>query len=125
MIRLTELKLPLEHAPDALPALIAQTLGIPPEAIARFTIYKRSFDARKANLLQVYIVDVELVDPTQEARLLQQHATSAHINPSPDLVYHPVAQAPADLQERPVVVGFGPCGILRRCCWRRWAFAPS
>jgi hypothetical protein len=124
MIRLTELKLPLEHAPDALPALIAQTLGIPPEAIARFTIYKRSFDARKANLLQVYIVDVELVDPTQEARLLQQHATSAHINPSPDLVYHPVAQAPADLQERPVVVGFGPCGIFAALLLAQMGFRP-
>ena len=51
MIRLTELKLPLEHAADALPALIAQTLGLTPEAISRFTIYKRSFDARKADLL--------------------------------------------------------------------------
>ena len=54
MIRLTELKLPLEHAADVLPALIAQTLGLAPEAITRFTIYKRSFDARKADLLQVY-----------------------------------------------------------------------
>src|SRR3990167_4310884 len=113
MIRLTELKLPLEHAADALPALIAQTLGIDLGAITRFTIYKRSFDARKADLLQVYIVDVEIAPtlgtvvsslppegalaardgpsprdaaPTLEASLLEKFAQHPHIGPSPDLV---------------------------------------
>jgi uncharacterized FAD-dependent dehydrogenase len=123
MIRLTELKLPLEHPPEALPALIAQTLGLAPEAIARFTIYKRSFDARKANLLQVYIVDVELA-PALEASLLEKFADHPHIGPSPDLVYHPVAQAPAGLQERPVVVGFGPCGIFAALLLAQMGFKP-
>jgi uncharacterized FAD-dependent dehydrogenase len=111
MIRLTELKLPLEHAPEALPALIARTLGIAPGDITRHTVYKRSYDARKAELQQVYIVDVE-VPAALETTLLARFAQNPHIRPSPDLVYHPVAQAPAGLQERPVVVGFGPCGIF-------------
>ncbi|MFO0490656.1 MAG: NAD(P)/FAD-dependent oxidoreductase [Curvibacter sp.] len=111
MIRLTELKLPLEHASDALPALIARTLGISPAELKRHTVYKRSFDARKAELLQVYIVDVELA-PELEARLLEQFGKHPHIGPSPDLIYRPPVQAPAGLQERPVVVGFGPCGIF-------------
>jgi len=123
MIRLTELKLPLEHTADALPALIAQTLGLAPEAITRFTIYKRSFDARKADLLQVYIVDVELA-PALEARLLEKFAGHPHIGPSPDLVYHPVAQAPAELKERPVVVGFGPCGIFAALVLAQMGFKP-
>jgi uncharacterized FAD-dependent dehydrogenase len=123
MIRLTELKLPLEHAADALPALIAKTLGLAPEAITRFTIYKRSFDARKADLLQVYIVDVDL-DPALEASLLDKFAGHPHIGPSPDLVYHPVAQAPADLKERPVVVGFGPCGIFSALILAQMGFKP-
>jgi len=111
MIRLTELKLPLEHAPEALPALIAKTLGIAPNDITRHTVYKRSYDARKAELQQVYIVDVE-VPAALETTLLAKFAQNPHILPSPDLVYHPVARAPAQLQERPVVVGFGPCGIF-------------
>ncbi len=123
MIRLTELKLPLEHAADALPALIAQTLGLTPEAISRFTIYKRSFDARKADLLQVYIVDVELT-PALEAERLAKFADHPHIGPSPDLVYHPVAQAPAELKERPVVVGFGPCGIFAALILAQMGFKP-
>jgi len=123
MIRLTELKLPLEHAADALPALIAKTLGLAPEAITRFTIYKRSFDARKADLLQVYIVDVDL-DPALEASLLDKFAGHPHIGPSPDLAYHPVAQAPTDLKERPVVVGFGPCGIFSALILAQMGFKP-
>jgi uncharacterized FAD-dependent dehydrogenase len=123
MIRLTELKLPLEHAPEALPALIAQTLGITLTDITRFTIYKRSFDARKAQLLQVYIVDVD-VTPALESSLLAKFAGNPHIGPSPDLVYHPVAQAPAELKVRPVVVGFGPCGIFAALILAQMGFKP-
>ncbi len=123
MIRLTELKLPLEHTPEALPALIARTLGIAPGDLVHHTVYKRSFDARKAELQQVYIVDVALPSAL-EATLLAKFAQNPHINPSPDLVYHPVAQAPADLQERPVVVGFGPCGIFAALILAQMGFRP-
>ena len=123
MIRLTELKLPLEHGPEALPALIARTLGLAPSELLEHHIYKRSFDARKADLLQVYIVDVE-VAPDTEARLLAKFAGHPHIGPSPDLAYHPVAQAPADLGERPVVVGFGPCGIFAALLLAQMGFRP-
>ena len=150
MLRLTELKLPLDHAPEALPALIAKTLGITPADIANFTVFKRSFDARKAALLQVYIVDVELAPtlvasltalppegavpclgrpgaaalPTSEANVLTQFAGHPHIGPSPDMAYHPVATAPAQMQHRPVVVGFGPCGIFAALILAQMGFKP-
>ncbi|MDP3700679.1 MAG: FAD-dependent oxidoreductase [Hylemonella sp.] len=123
MIRLTELKLPLEHAPEALPALIAATLGIARGDITRHTVYKRSFDARKAELQQVYIVDIE-VSPALETSVLARFPRHPHVGPSPDLVYHPVAQAPAGLQERPVVVGFGPCGIFAALILAQMGFRP-
>ena len=123
MIRLTELKLPLEHAPEALPALICKTLGIDPGELGRHTVYKRSFDARKAELQQVYIVDVELA-PALETRLLARFGKHPHIGPSPDLVYRPPVQAPAGLQERPVVVGFGPCGIFAALLLAQMGFRP-
>jgi uncharacterized FAD-dependent dehydrogenase len=123
MIRLTELKLPLEHAPEALPALICKTLGIAPGDLRHHTVYKRSFDARKAELLQVYIVDVELA-PELETRLLTQFQKHPHIGPSPDLVYRPPVHAPATLQERPVVVGFGPCGIFAALLLAQMGFRP-
>ena len=123
MIRLTELKLPLDHAADALPLLIAKTLGIAVGDITRHTVFKHSFDARKAALIQVYIVDVD-VAPSLEATLLATFAGHLHIFATPDMAYRPVGQAPADLPLRPVVVGFGPCGIFAALVLAQMGFKP-
>ena len=123
MIRLTELKLPLEHAADALPALIARTLGVDVTDLGPFTIFKRSIDARKADLVQVYILDLELA-ATLEATLLTKFAGNPHIFAAPDLVYHPVARAPDNFGPRPVVVGFGPCGIFAALILAQMGFRP-
>jgi len=124
MIRLTELKLPLDHAEDALPALVAQTLGIAAAALQNVHIHKRSFDARKADLLKVYIVDVTLADATQENALLAKFAGNPHILPTPDMAYRTVGQAPAGLPLRPVVVGFGPCGMFAALLLAQMGFKP-
>ena len=123
MIRLTELKLPLDHAEGALAALIARTLGIRTEQITSFDIHKRSFDARKAELLQVFIVDVALA-ASLEAEMLAKFAGSPHILPSPDMAYHPVGHAPASQRLRPVVIGFGPCGIFAALLLAQMGFKP-
>ena len=124
MIRLTELKLSLDHAPDALPQLIATTLGIEVGNIARHSIYKRSYDARKQKLLLVYICDVELADTSQEAALLEQFEGNPHIRTTPDQAYYPVAQASTAPVLRPVVVGFGPCGIFAALLLAQMGFKP-
>lgn len=152
MIRLTELKLPLAALPaesrraadapaetdadrapvahplQALRDLAAQALQIPTQAIAQVQVFKRSFDARKADISAVYIVDIALADPQQEAALLQRFASKAHIAATPDMTYHPVAQAPADsefpLHARPVVVGFGPCGMFAALLLAQMGFKP-
>ncbi len=111
MIRLTELKLPLEHAPQALSELVSQTLGVEPHAIISVTLFKRSIDARQAQLRRVYIVDVEL-DPALEASLLARFSGNPHVFAAPDMGYELVTRAPQRLALRPVVVGFGPCGIF-------------
>ncbi len=123
MIRLTELKLPLEHAADALPHLIAKTLGLAPDDLHGFTVFKHSIDARKAALIQVYIVDAKL-DATLEATLLQQFEGNPHVFATPDMRYHPVGQAPAHVAVRPVVVGFGPCGIFAALVLAQMGFKP-
>ena len=120
MIRLSELRLPLLQAdtPEApLRALAAQKLGLLPGAIASLTVFKRSFDARKAELLATYIVDIALTDAAQEGALLAQFERDAHVQPTPDMAWRPPVMAPADwaashVGARPVVVGFGPCGIF-------------
>jgi len=124
MLRLTELKLPLDHLEPALGALIAQTLGIMPGDVHSHTIYKRSYDARKQKLLLVYIVDVALSDPLQEAALLQRLAGNPHVRPTPDQAYYPVAQVETAPAVRPVVVGFGPCGIFAALLLAQMGFKP-
>jgi len=124
MLRLTEIKLPLEHAENALQSAILHTLHITPADLVSFTVFKRSFDARKAVIMQGYIVDVVLAGAELEAALLHQHAGNPHILPTPDMVYHPVAQAPAGLPLRPVVVGFGPCGIFAALVLAQMGFKP-
>ncbi|WP_397409952.1 NAD(P)/FAD-dependent oxidoreductase [Polaromonas sp.] len=124
MIRLTELKLPLDHPEDALPALIVKTLGIQPAELLRHSIYKRSYDARKQKLLLVYIADVALASPELEASLLRQFEANPHIRPAPDQSYHLVARVDNAPAVRPVVVGFGPCGIFAALLLAQMGFKP-
>ncbi|WP_341912461.1 NAD(P)/FAD-dependent oxidoreductase [Polaromonas sp. YR568] len=124
MIRLTELKLPLDHPEDALPALIVKTLGIQPAELLRHSIYKRSYDARKQKLLLVYIADVALASPELEASLLRQFEANPHIRPAPDQSYHLVARVDSAPAVRPVVVGFGPCGIFAALLLAQMGFKP-
>ena len=111
MIRITELALPLGHAPDALRAAILKRLGIPAADLLDLSVFKRSYDARKKNseISFIYILDVSVRD---EARVLARLAADRHVGPAPDTSYHPVAHAPAGLQERPLIIGFGPCGLF-------------
>ena len=122
MLRLTELKLPLDHSPDALRAAILARLAIRDEDLLGFSIFKRSYDARKKHaLLMVYAVDVEVVN---EAALLKKFRNDAQLKPSPDMRYQFVGQAPATLDERPLVVGFGPCGIFAALVLAQMGFKP-
>ena len=123
MIRITELKLSLDHDEHALPALMAKTLGIAVAELTSHTVYKRSYDARKQKLLLVYICDLE-VAPALEAKLLKQFESHPHIRPTPDQTYYPVVQLNAAPALRPVVVGFGPCGIFAALLLAQMGFKP-
>ena len=135
MIRLSEIKLPLAalpagefdadvHPEAALLAQAALALSLPADSIATLHVHKRSFDARKVELVAVYILDVTLVDAAKEAALLAQHEKHPHIGPTPDMRWVPVGQAPADLSDRPVVIGFGPCGIFAALVLAQMGFKP-
>ncbi|MBA3599007.1 MAG: NAD(P)/FAD-dependent oxidoreductase [Methylibium sp.] len=115
MLRITELRLPLDHAADVLPAAIAARLRIPDDELLGFELFKRSYDARrKSAVVLIYTVDCELRG--DEAAVLRRFAADPHVRPSPDTRYRLVAQAPADFaalqRPRPLVVGFGPCGLF-------------
>ncbi len=121
-------RLPTPHPIDALRQLAALALGISAVDIATLQVFKRSFDARKADLLAVYIVDLSLADAQTEAVLLHKFEKNPHIQPTPDMAWHRPCQAPAgfgsEASERPVVVGFGPCGMFAALALAQMGFRP-
>ena len=147
MLRITELKLPLTALPvearraadapsetdedrrpaahplHALTRMAAQALGVAVADIQQLNVFKRSFDARKADLLAVFIVDLTL-DAALEQRLLAQFAGHPHIGATPDMAYHLVRQVTEPGVRRPVVVGFGPCGMFAALLLAQMGFKP-
>jgi hypothetical protein len=122
MLRIAELKLPLDHAPEALPAAITGRLGVRPDDVLGWSVWKRAHDARKKSaILKVYIVDVEV---TGEAAVLKRLAGDPHVRPTPDTAYRPVATAPPAPRLRPVVIGAGPCGLFAGLILAEMGFRP-
>jgi uncharacterized protein len=121
-------RLPTAHPEEALRRLAAQTMGLSIADIATLQVFKRSFDARKADLLAVYIVDLSLADAQTEAALLHKFEKNPHIQATPDMAWHPPCHAPEGFGtqngERPVVVGFGPCGMFAALALAQMGFKP-
>ncbi len=122
MLRITELRLPLEHSPEALPAAILEKLALAAVDLVSFTIFKRGYDARKRDaIILVYTLDVEVAN---EAEILKRFAKDPHVSGSPDTSYHFVAQAPKTLPHRPLIIGFGPCGMMAGLVLAQMGFQP-
>lgn len=128
MLRLTEIILPLSTSQDdienTLRAAACSRLGIAPEALRALTIFRRSYDARKRSAITLtYSVDVEVAD---EAAVLKRVAGLRTVMPTPPMEYQYVGHAPADLPEsrRPVVIGFGPCGLFAALILAQMGFRP-
>ena len=115
MLRITELRLPLTHSEDALRPAVLKRLGLKSDGeLKAFSVFKRSYDARKKSaIVLIYTIDCELSD---EAAVLQRFAGDVHVRPAPDTAYKFVGHAPVDFASsgtpRPLVIGFGPCGIF-------------
>jgi len=117
MLRITELRLPLGHADDELGPAVLARLGLAESELRGFTVFRRAYDARrKSAVVLIYTVDCELAPGVDEAALLRRHAGDPHLRVSPDTRYRFIGHAPADFhaggRPRPLVVGFGPCGLF-------------
>ncbi|MEF7612837.1 NAD(P)/FAD-dependent oxidoreductase [Aquincola sp. MAHUQ-54] len=117
MLRITELRLPLDHAADALRPAACARLGLADAELKDFTVFRRGYDARKKSAVVLsYTLDCELAPGVDEAALLQRFQGDPQVRPSPDTRYRFIGHAPVDFyaagRPRPVVVGFGPCGLF-------------
>ena len=115
MLRLTDIKLPLDHGPEALKAAILKKLKLPADQLLGWQVFKRGHDARNRNAMAyIYTVDVRLKDESRAAKTFK---------PAPDMEYRPVAKAPVNFQ-RPLVVGAGPCGLFAALILAQSGFRP-
>ncbi|MCK9394284.1 MAG: NAD(P)/FAD-dependent oxidoreductase [Methylobacter sp.] len=122
MLRITELKLPLDHPENLLKTTILDRLGISAEELITYTIFRQGYDARKRNaILLVYTVDVAAKN---EQAILNRLQDDPHISLTPDTTYHIVTQAPKHLAQRPVIIGTGPCGLFAGLILAQMGFKP-
>jgi uncharacterized FAD-dependent dehydrogenase len=122
MIRITELKLPLNHPVEAIEAAAAARLKIPASDLISCEVFRRAHDARnKANIMLIYSLDVEVKN---ESSILNLFANDKQINPTPNMDYQFVAQAPENFTKRPLIIGAGPCGLFAALILAQMGFKP-
>ncbi len=122
MIRINELKLPLNHAEEDLAGAICSRLQITAAQLLSFQVFRRGYDARKKSDIQlIYTLDL---DTSCNEALLAKFSKDPQIRPAPDTSYKFVAKAPAGLTERPLVIGLGPCGLFAALLLAEMGFNP-
>ncbi|MDP2903441.1 MAG: NAD(P)/FAD-dependent oxidoreductase [Methylovulum sp.] len=126
MLRITELKLPLDHPQDQLKEAILQRLAISGDECISFAIFRQGIDARKQQAINlIYTIDVAT---TNEQTLLMRLQGDPFISITPDTTYHfvtqAVAQSPDNLHRRPIVIGTGPCGLFAGLILAQMGFKP-
>jgi uncharacterized FAD-dependent dehydrogenase len=122
MLRITDLKLPLDHPEEALAAAIRARLHVAASAVRGYSVFRRGYDARRRGAIQlIYTLDVDVAD---EAAVLARFAHDPHVRPTPDTEYRFVARAPHGLEHRPVVIGMGPCGLFAGLVLAQMGFRP-
>jgi uncharacterized FAD-dependent dehydrogenase len=122
MLRLTNIQLPLDHQEADIKKAILNKLSISEDQLIDFTVFKRGYDARKkAKIILIYTLDV---DTCLNDELLERFVKDNQVKASPDMRYNFVAQAPEKLTQRPVVIGFGPCGLFIGLVLAQMGFNP-
>ena len=122
MLRVNEIRLPLDHSSEELRQAVLKRLALSDEALIDIHVFRRGYDARKKkSIVFVYSLDVEVKD---EAQVLTKFEKDQHIKLSPDTEYRFVATAPENLKERPVIIGTGPCGFMAGLILAQMGFKP-
>ncbi len=129
MLRLTEIKLPLDHSEADLRAAVLAELKIPVKDLGAIHVVRRSFDARvRGKIALTYHLDVET---PREAEILKRAdrrtggpVSGTKVGPTPDTSYRFPVRAKKEPALRPVVIGTGPCGLFAGLLLAQMGFRP-
>ncbi len=122
MIRITNIKLPLDHNEDLLLTTVCKKIGIRKKELVDWQVAKRSTDARNRSAIKlIYSLDITL---NNEQEILAQFSKNSDIGPQPDTNYHYVVKAPSAIVDRPIVIGTGPCGLFAGLILAQMGFRP-
>ena len=125
MLRLNEVKLPLDHSEEELHAAVIERLDIELKDLLNCVVFRRSVDARKRSSIQlIYTLDVEVTDESTVFNRNEKLKKSGQVTVSPDTNYHFVTHAPQEIKQRPVVIGTGPCGFFAGLLLAQMGFKP-
>ena len=119
MLRVTDVTLPLDHEPAMLAEAVAARLGVDADEVLDVSVFRRAYDARRRGAARLtYTLDAAVRHP---AAVLARDPT---VRRTPDTSYHFVAEAPAGLRTRPIVIGAGPCGLFAALILAQMGFCP-
>ena len=122
MLRLTQLKLPLDHSEDEIEAAVIKRLQIRSHDLIGYSIFRQAVDARKRPAISlIYTLDIEV---SNELAVLKRLAGDRNLSPAPDVRYRLKTRAPDGLTSRPVVIGTGPCGLFAGLVLAQLGFRP-
>lgn len=119
MLRIHEIKRNIGEDMDTVPRRIIKKLNVRGLEISEFQLARESVDARnKADIRLVCSVDFVPYLPGRAAAdaeaflLFRCRDRGVRLEKAPDMSYHPVSQGDGELTQRPVIAGFGPCGMF-------------
>ena len=122
MLRITEIRLPIDHPEGRIRDAILERLSIPDRELTAYSIFRRGIDARnRGRATFIYTLDVE---SPREEEILSRLAGDPRVRSAPDMQYRFVAKAPAGMKDRPVVIGTGPCGLFAGLILAQTGFRP-
>lgn len=109
MIRINQIKLPIEAKEKELKQAISKSIRVKPEEIREYIIRKRSIDARKKNEIKfIYAVDVHVKNEEKVVKL----AKNPNVTIAKEVPYTVTITGTSKMKNRPVVVGSGPAGMF-------------
>lgn len=110
LLRITNLRLPVEVPEAEIPATVAQRTGLRSDELSTLKILRKSLDARQRDRLEfVYSLTLTVPDDTRAARVF---GDGLRLEPFVPPVFEDAWPGQEPMRQRPVVVGSGPAGLL-------------